>query len=259
MNGARRFPVFIEELRARSRENPRWGYRRIQGELLGLGIHLSSTSIAMILRRAGLSPAPRRGPTWAQFLRSQASGIVACDFLTAETVLLKTYYVLFFIEVKTRRVHVAGATTNPDGAWVTQQARNVSGDLRGRGKGHGSGSRPRHEVHRLLRRRVRGRRSPDHHHPIRAPNANAHGRLDPGRAVLFLSISLCAQLMVADGNGSACLSRSRRYRTCGRLPPFAPALLHRCSTLELDDRPGRAAFPLIVICECAVVRWVVAP
>jgi putative transposase len=113
-----------------ARENPRWGYRRIQGELLGLASRLSATSIATILRRARLSPSPRRGPTWGQFLRSQASGILACDFLTVETLLLKTYYVLFFIELKTRRVHLAGATTNPDSAWVTQQARNVSGDLR---------------------------------------------------------------------------------------------------------------------------------
>jgi putative transposase len=113
-----------------ARENPRWGYRRIQGELLGLGIRLSATSIATILRRAGLDPAPRRGCTWAQFLRSKASGILAFDFLTVDTLLLKTYYVLFFIELKTRRVHLAGATTNPDSAWVTQQARNLSGDLR---------------------------------------------------------------------------------------------------------------------------------
>src|SRR6266516_3770935 len=99
-----------------------FSYRRIQGELLGLGVHLSATSIATILRRAGLSPAPRRGATWSQFLRSQASGILACDFFTVETLLLKTYYVLFFIELKTRRVHIAGATTKPDSAWVTQQA-----------------------------------------------------------------------------------------------------------------------------------------
>jgi hypothetical protein len=99
------------------------------GELLGLGIRLSATSIAPILRRAGLSPAPRSGPTWAQFPRSQAAGILACEFLTVETLLLKTYYVLFFIELRTRRVHIAGTTTNPDSAWVTQQARNVSGDL----------------------------------------------------------------------------------------------------------------------------------
>jgi putative transposase len=113
-----------------ARENPRWGYRRIQGELLGLGISLSATSIATILRRARLCPAPRRGPSWSQFLRSQAAGILACDFFTVETLLLKTYYVLFFIELKTRRLHIAGATTNPNSAWVTQQARNVSGHLR---------------------------------------------------------------------------------------------------------------------------------
>jgi len=80
-------------------------------------------------RRAGLSPAPRRGPTWSQFLRSQAAGILACDFLTFETLLLKTYYVLFFIKLKTRRVRLAGVTASPDSAWVIQQARNVSGEL----------------------------------------------------------------------------------------------------------------------------------
>jgi putative transposase len=90
-----------------ARENPRWGYRRIQGELLGLRISLSATSIATILRRAGLRPAPRRGPTWSQFLRSQAAGILACDFFTVETLLMKTYYVLFFIELKT------GGSTSP--------------------------------------------------------------------------------------------------------------------------------------------------
>jgi transposase InsO family protein len=158
-----------------ARENPRWGYRRIQGELLGLGIHLSATSIATILRRGGLHPAPRRGPTWAQFLRSQASGILACDFLTVETLLLKTYYVLFFIEVKTRRVHIAGATTNPDGAWVTQQARNVSVDLREAGAG------PRFLIHDRDTKftasfdavfEAEGARIITT--PIRAPNANAH-------------------------------------------------------------------------------------
>jgi len=158
-----------------ARKNPRWGYRRIQGELLGLGIGLSATSIASILRGAGLSPAPRRGPTWGQFLRSQAAGILACDFLTVETLLLKTYYVLLFIELKTRRVHLAGATTNPDSAWVTQQARNVSGDLRE------LGVVPRFLIHDRDTKftasfdavfEADGARIVST--PIRAPNANAH-------------------------------------------------------------------------------------
>jgi len=109
------------------RENPRWGYQRIRGELLKLGVRISATTVRTILLRAGLDPAPRRaGPTWTEFLRSQAAGILATDFFTVETVGLKTLYVLFFIELSTRRVHVAGVTANPDSAWVTQQARNLA-------------------------------------------------------------------------------------------------------------------------------------
>jgi hypothetical protein len=80
-----------------------------------------------LLRRAGLGPAPRRGgPTWSEFLRSQAQGILAFDFFTVETLLLRTLYVLFAIEVTSRRVHVLGITRNPDSTWVTQQARNLA-------------------------------------------------------------------------------------------------------------------------------------
>ena len=112
------------------RENPTWGCMRIQGELAKLGIRVSATSIRTLLRRQGLGPSPRRsGPRWSEFLRAQARGILACDFFTLETLFLKTLYVLFFIEVGTRRVHVAGVSANPDSAWVTQQARNVSYDL----------------------------------------------------------------------------------------------------------------------------------
>jgi hypothetical protein len=106
------------------RENPRWGYIRIRGELLKLGVRVSATTIATVLCRAGLGPAPRRGPTWGQFLRQQAAGIMACDFLTVETATLKTLYVLVWIEIGRRKVHLGGVTSNPDSAWATQQARN---------------------------------------------------------------------------------------------------------------------------------------
>jgi transposase InsO family protein len=116
------------------RENPRWGYQRIKGELQRLGIRVSATAIRTTLRRHGLDPAPRRASTtWRAFLRQQAAGIVACDFFTVDTIWLRRLYVLFFIELDTRRVHLAGVTPNPDGAWVAQQARNfVPGDSGGR-------------------------------------------------------------------------------------------------------------------------------
>jgi transposase InsO family protein len=109
-----------------ARENPRWGYQRIQGELLRLGVRISATAIRTTLHRHRLDPTPRgTTTTWRSFLRQQAAGIVACDFFTVDTVWLRRLYVLFFIELDTRRVHLAGATTNPNGAWVTQQARNL--------------------------------------------------------------------------------------------------------------------------------------
>jgi putative transposase len=107
-------------------ENPRWGHRRICGELRKLGFIVSATSIRRLLSCAGLEPAPRRsGPSWREFLKSQASTIIACDFLTVETILLRRFYVLFFIAHGNRRVWLAGCTRNPSGEWVTQQARNL--------------------------------------------------------------------------------------------------------------------------------------
>jgi putative transposase len=109
-----------------ARENPRWGYQRIHGELLRLGIRVSASSIRTVLRANGLDPVPRRAPTsWRPFLQQQAAGIVACDFFTVDTVWLRRLYVLLLIELDTRRVHLAGVTANPDGQWVTQQARNL--------------------------------------------------------------------------------------------------------------------------------------
>jgi len=119
-------PAVIELVLRLARENPRWGYLRIVGECRKLDVAVSATSVRTILRRHRLGPAPRRsGPTWTQFLRAQASGILACDFLTVETVGLTRLYVLFFIEVNRRRVHLAGVTAHPTGEWVTQQVRNL--------------------------------------------------------------------------------------------------------------------------------------
>jgi len=118
-----------------ARENPRWGYQRIKGELQQLGVQASATAIRTTLRRHGLDPAPRRATTtWRRFLRQQAAGIVACDFFTVDTVWLRRLYVLFFLELHTRRVHLAGVTANPNAAWVTQQARTLLLVLEERGR-----------------------------------------------------------------------------------------------------------------------------
>ncbi|WP_433432770.1 integrase core domain-containing protein [Nonomuraea sp. CA-141351] len=113
-----------------ARENPTWGHRRIQGGLARLGYPIAASTVWEILHAAGIDPAPRRaGPTWRQFLTTHAHAIIACDFLVVETILLKRVYVLIFIEHGARRLHLAGVTAHPTGAWTAQQARNLAMDL----------------------------------------------------------------------------------------------------------------------------------
>jgi putative transposase len=124
----------IRELVLRlARENPRWGYQRIIGELNGLGLAVSATTVKKILHQAGLDPAGSRGGlSWRVFLRAQAQSMLAVDFFTVETISLHRLYVLFFIELGSRRVHLAGCTVNPTGTWVTQQGRQFAWTLQQR-------------------------------------------------------------------------------------------------------------------------------
>ncbi|HEY6790595.1 MAG TPA: hypothetical protein VI365_25135, partial [Trebonia sp.] len=113
-----------------ARENESWGYRRIHGELAALGITVAPSTVWQILKNAGIDPAPRRGgPDWAEFLRSQAQGILALDFVTADLLNGAKVYVRAVIEHGTRRIRVLGATENPVQSWVVQMARNLFMDL----------------------------------------------------------------------------------------------------------------------------------
>jgi hypothetical protein len=230
------------------RDNPTWGCIRIRGELRKLGIWVSATTIRMLLRANGLGPAPRRdGPTWSQFLRAQAKGILALEFLTAETAWLRTLYVLFAIEIGSRRVHVLGVTANPDSAWVLQQGpKSRGGGAPQRGPVRDPG--PRFEVFRSVRRGIPDRRGEDHQDPHpgspperlsgavgphgsdRVPGPDARARSPPlGAGPLFLRLALqrskAPPRPSAAGSGAA----ARPGSVAGR-PRTRPAA----------RRPGRA-------------------
>ena len=156
-------------------ENPHWGYKRIVGELKGKGITVSATSVRKVLLAEGLQPAPERSQSsWRAFLRAQAASMLACDFLPVETAFLQRIYVLFFISLETRRIEYIASSSNPDGRWVTQQARNLVMQLGDehpiRFLVHDRDTKFTHAVDEIFRTEgIKVIRT-----PIRAPNANAH-------------------------------------------------------------------------------------
>jgi transposase InsO family protein len=230
-------------------ENPHWGYQRVKGELLRLGVQVSATAIRSTLCRHGLDPAPRRASTtWRTFLRQQAAGIVACDFFTVDTVWLRRLYVLFFIELDTRRIHLAGVTANPNGVWVTQQARNLLMVL---------GERER-RLRFLIRDRdakfcrgfddvFRSEGAEVVLTPVQAPNANAYAErwIRTVRAecldwLLVLGRSHLARVLSVYVNH---YNRHRPHRALGLQPPApsAPLVLvseDRCGSVHRRDLLG---------------------
>jgi transposase InsO family protein len=213
-----------------------------------LGIRVGATTIRTLLRRSGLGPAPRRiGPTWSEFLRAQAEGILACDFFTVDTVRLRTLYILFWIELSTRRVHLAGVTSNPDSGWVTQQATNLAHDLDERQRPmrllirdrDAKFSGPFDEVFRTEGVRV----VPT---PIRAPKANAYAE----RFVRTVRAE-CLDWVLVQGRGHlertlrtyvAHYNRGRPHRGLVLAVPEpssnAPTLLHPDDVLRRDLLSG---------------------
>jgi hypothetical protein len=159
-------PTVRQLVQRMAADNPGWGYRRIHGELVGLGHKLAPSTVWLILRRAGTDPAPRRtGQTWRQFLAAQAESILACDLAHVDTVLLHRLYLLFAVELSTRPVWLLGVTAHADGPWVTQRARNFVVDLADRaGRFTYLIPRPGRQVRRRVRLRLRRRRRRDTAH-----------------------------------------------------------------------------------------------
>jgi transposase InsO family protein len=212
-----------------AQENPSWGCVRIQGELRKLGIRVGATTIRTLLRTARAGPAPRRsGPTWAEFLRAQAEGIIACDFFTVETAWLRTLYVLVFIELGSRRIHLSPSTVHPDSAWVTQQARNLALRLDARTTPARFLIRDRDtKFSRSFDAVLRSEGIRVIRTPIQAPNANAYAE----RVIETLRAE-CLDWTLVWGRGHLDLTlrtyaehynRQRPHRALGLAPPLAAA------------------------------------
>ena len=220
-------------------ENPRWGYRRIVGELKGLGVAVSATTVRSVLIEAGVPPVPERARlSWRVFLRQQAATTLACDFLTVETAFLQRLYVLFFISLATRRIEYVACTSNPDGGWTAQQARNLMmqlGDEQPFGLlihdhdskfGGGFDEVFRSEGFKVIRT------------PVRAPNANAYAE----RWVRTVRADCLDRILIVGRRQLERVLRvylrhyneHRPHRALGLVPP------ERSTTVEQATLPVRA-------------------
>ncbi len=223
-----------------ARENSNWGYVRIVGELRKLGITVSATLVRNVLKRAGLPPAPQRDqPDWRTFLRQHAATTLACDFFTVDTVWLRRLYVLFFISIGTRRVEYLACTSNPDGRWMIQQARNLIMDLDERGL------RPRFLIHdrdtkftRAFDGILQSEGIAIIRTPVRAPNANAYASAGSaayaGNASTDYSSSAAASSSTSSASTSATSTSSGHTAASSSDRPTAATQ----SILHLTPRPA---------------------
>ena len=225
-------PAVAAEIRALvlrlARQNPTWGYRRVHGELCRLGYKIGASTVWSILQRAGVAPVPQRtAVSWRLFLRAQAKGVLAVDFFTVDTVFLKRLYVLFVIEVASRRVHVLGVTAHPSGEWVAQQARNLFMALDDRAGRFGFLVRDRDSKFTAVFDAVFAAEAiqvlPT---PVRAPRANAYAERWVGtvrRELLDrMLIFGCRQLQAVLAEYLDHYNSHRPHRALGQAPPLGP-------------------------------------